>query len=512
MMRQPKEIRPGVIAPSAGAMRSGATPRTLSTHVVSDSGSLRDALNSTQADPSDILFSFSTRAEGMDPLLAPGLDALVVDIGAGGPAEMAFLARVIALGPDAPVVAVGQESPEVQTAAIEAGAEDCVGANLLALKTLTLAIRRAVSRRKIRDGRDKRAVAAKPEPQMTLVQESSDAMVILDSQGNVRFANNAAEELMGRKASELVGKPFGLPTEPGEHEIALVRPDGENRLAEMRIVDTRWGGVPARVAALNDVTVRRRLERTIQAAEAQSRETKKRTQTFFSNVNHDLRTPLTHIIGFSELMKNEQFGPMGQDRYRDYARDIHASGRMLLDMIEDLLGIAEAETDQLNLTDEICNIGQLLEIAVASQKAEAGKDGIKIEIDCPPKLPGLRGDAKRLRQGLFRLVAEAVLSARRGSTLKLGVAERDGRLELSLTEIPADGAQPVQTALPYTFGLNADPFVSPEDSGTAREESLALSLTRKVMELHGGTVSIRRGDAGAPMSVSLSFPAERTIR
>jgi signal transduction histidine kinase len=185
---------------------------------------------------------------------------------------------------------------------------------------------------------------------------------------------------------------------------------------------------------------------------------------------------------------------------------------MLLDMIEDLLGIAEAETDQLNLTDEICNIGQLLEIAVASQKAEAGKDGIKIEIDCPPKLPGLRGDAKRLRQGLFRLVAEAVLSARRGSTLKLGVAERDGRLELSLTEIPADGAQPVQTALPYTFGLNADPFVSPEDSGTAREESLALSLTRKVMELHGGTVSIRRGDAGAPMSVSLSFPAERTIR
>src|SRR5690606_23980580 len=134
--------------------------------------------------------------------------------------------------------------------------------------------------------------------------------------------------------------------------------------------------------------------------------------SFFSNVNHDLRTPLTHIIGFSELMKNEQFGPLGQNRYREYASDIHSSGRMLLDMIEDLLGIAEAETDHIALTDEICNIAQLAEIAAASQRQAASQRGIQIEVHAPQKVPGLRGDAKRLRQGFFRLIAEAVHCAR----------------------------------------------------------------------------------------------------
>src|SRR3546814_10770372 len=117
-------------------------------------------------------------------------------------------------------------------------------------------------------------------------------------------------------------------------------------------------------------------------------------------------------------MKNEQFGPVGQDRYRDYASDIHSSGTMLLDMIEDLLGIAEAETDEIDLTDEICNLRQLLDITVASQRNQAQVESVKLEIDCPDKLPGFRGDAKRLRQGLFRLIAEAVHCAHPGATLR----------------------------------------------------------------------------------------------
>lgn len=482
----------------------------LAAHVVSDNGRLREALHAATPPGlgGPISFSFSTRAEGIDPLLAPGLDALVVDVGAGGAAEIAFLARVIALGPDAPVVAVGDEDAPLQIAAIEAGAEDCVAA---APQTLTLAIRRAVARHRTRERREAEQVRPKSEPQMTLVQESSDAIVILDSLGHVRFVNGAAEELLGRKARELVGKPFGLPTEPGDHEIAVVRPDGDNRFAEMRIADTRWGGVPARVVALNDITVRRKLERTMQAAEAQSRETKKRSRSFFSNVNHDLRTPLTHIIGFSELMKNERFGPIGQDRYRDYARDIHSSGTMLLDMIEDLLGIAEAETDEIDLTDEICNLGQLVEIAAASQRLHAGSDGIKIEIDCPQKLPGLRGDARRLRQGLFRLIAEAVHGARRGATLKLAAREEEGRVTLTLSEVPPDDGGEKQTSLPYLFGIGEDPFVSAAGSGAAREESLALALTRKVMELHGGDLEVR-GGAETPMTIALSFPPERLVR
>ena len=514
MIRQHKEMRPESPTPAYGFRRNESSLRALTAHVVSEDGELRAALSASASSGAGgpIEFSFSTLADGIDPLLAPGLDALAIDIGSGGSLAFAFLARAIALGPDAPVIAIGEEDARLHMAAIEAGAEDCIGVDAASPRALMLAIRRAVTRCAQREGHEKQRAPLHPEPRMTLVQESSDAIVILDNRGFVRFANTAAEELLGRKTSELLGKPFGLPSDPGEHEIAIIRPDGDNRLAEMRIVETRWGGVPARVAALNDVTVRSKLERAMMDAEARSRETRKRSQSFFSNVNHDLRTPLTHIIGFSELMKNEQFGPMGQSRYRDYAQDIYSSGRMLLDMIEDLLGIAEAETEEINLTNEICNLRQLLEIAAASQRIHAGEEGIKIEIDCPAKLPGLRGDARRLRQGLFRLIAEAIHCARHGATLKLTAREEDdGRIALTLAEVPQEDDTDAQSPLPYGFGLHEDPFVSAENSGSAREGSLALSLTRKVMELHGGKVDVRNS-ATEPMMISLSFPSERVIR
>lgn len=498
-------------------------PRTTSelfTHVVSPSLKLRAALaalsDSGEAGP--LGFGFSALEDGIDPLLEPGIDALVIDIGDGQPFALDFLRRVIALGPDAPVIALGQSDPDLQAVALEAGAEDCLSVEVDTPASLGLAIRRAVMRRNLREDRPAPAPAATEvasKPHVTLVQETPEAIVILDSQGIIRFANNAAQDILGRESEELIGKPFGLPSDPGEHDVTISRPNGDNRLAEMRIVDTRWGGVPARVAALNDVTVRRKLEQTMHDAEARSQETYKRNQSFFSNVNHDLRTPLTHIIGFSEMMKNERLGPMGTDRYKEYANDIYSSGTMLLDMIEDLLGIAEAEMHEIDMTDEICNLGQLAEIAVASQRQHATSEGVSIEVDCPERLPGLRGDARRLRQGLFRLIAEAIHCAHRGSIVRLTVKEEAGGINVSLDERRDPKVVQMELDAMPDFGTMDDPFVSAEDSSAPREESLALSLTRKVMELHGGKLDIvraERRDPDSSMHIGLSFPADRVIR
>jgi len=486
--------------------------KPLSIHVVSDNVILREGLSQVAATHSagPLEFRFWSRADGLQPLLEPGLDAVIVDIAMGNAADLAFLGRVIALGPNAPVVAIGVDDPDIQLQAIKAGAEDCLSPDHNSPRHLALSLRRAVARWELRDARDGRSAQPQAEKhKVTLVQEASDAIVILDNRGLVRFVNNAAEELLGRENADLVGKPFGLTSEVGEHDVAVMRPDGDNRYAEMRIVETRWGGTPALVAALTDVTVRRKLEQTIYEAQAKSHTSQRRAHKFFSSVNHDLRTPLTHIIGFSELMKNEQFGPMGQDRYRAYANDIHYSGTMLLDMIEDLLGIAEAETDEINLTDEICNLRQLIDITVASQRNQAQADDVTLEIDFPEKLPGFRGDAKRLRQGLFRLIAEAIHCARPGATLRFVAREENNGLKLSIIEtFPVGDGMIMQSSLPY---LPEDPFVSSENSGIAREESLSLSLTRKIMELHGGKLEVIKDD-DADVTISLSFPADRIIR
>ncbi len=482
----------------------------LSVQIITDDGELRLRLRELAAAQAagPFQFQFCRRADGMQPLLEPGLDAVLIDLKAGDAGDFAYLNRVIALGPDVPVLALADDAPQLQWEFMSAGAEDCLSRSE-SPRAIGLALRRAVARRQLRETHKPQAEAMPQAQAVTLVQEASDAIVILDNSGLVRFANEAALDLFGCKEGEIIGKPFALPSDLGEHEVSVSRPDGDNRMAEMRIIETRWGGMPARIAALNDISVRQQLEKTMQAAEARSRTSEKRNLSFFSNVNHDLRTPLTHIIGFSELMKNEQFGPMGQARYRDYANDIHSSGTMLLDMIEDLLGIAEAETDEVSLSDEICNVGQLVEIAVASQRGHAAHDDVTLEIDCPDRLPGLRGDARRLRQGLFRLITEAIHCAPRGAVLKLAVSETAGGISVTLTEHRAGGLlQADQTRLPH---LADDPFVSSENSGIARGDGLALSLTRKVMELHGGTLNIVQ-NADAPAAIALHFPVERTIR
>lgn len=516
------------LARSGIAMSSRSSPagtngshalRALFTHVVSTSPILRSgfAALSSSHEAGPIAFGFSSVEEGIAPLLEPGIDALVIDIGEGSREVLEFLGRVVSLGPNAPVIAIGSGDPMLQTLAIKAGAEDCLSLEIDSPLALCLAIRRAVVRHRMRD--ENQADATPPaeadKPHVTLVQETPEAIVILDSQGTIRFANGAAQDILGRTSDDLIGKPFGLPSDPGEHDVTITRPDGDSRLAEMRIVDTRWGGVPARVAALNDVTVRRKLEQTMHDAEARSQETYKRSQSFFSNVNHDLRTPLTHIIGFSEMMKNERLGPMGTDRYKEYASDIYSSGTMLLDMIEDLLGIAEAEMHEIDITDEICNLGQLADIAVASQRQHAAEEGVSIEVDCPDRLPGFRGDARRLRQGLFRLIAEAIHCAHRGSTIRLTVREESGGIRVALDEVRDPKIVQMELDTLPDFELADDPFVSAEDSGAPREESLALSLTRKVMELHGGRLDIvraHRHDAETGMHIGLSFPPARVIR
>ena len=492
--------------------RSGADAlRHLTVHTITRSAALKRGLADLAADAGagPCQFSFSGIEHGLEPLMAPGIDAIIIDIGSGAPTEISFLRRVVTIGPDAPVIAIGFDDPTLQTEAMKAGADDCIGVTDDAPRRVAMAVRRAVIRRNRND--EHCAAPVTDAPGLTLVQESSEAIVILDSDGLVQFMNDAAEEILGCRAVDLQGKPFDLPSEPGEHDVKVNRPDGDLRFAEMRVVDTQWGGVPARVAALTDTTVRRALQHTLKSAEEETKDVLRRNQSFFSNVNHDLRTPLTHIIGFSELMKNEQLGPLGEGRYREYAQDIHSSGTMLLDMIEDLLGIAEAETDRIDLTDEICSVAQLVEIAMTSQRSNARAEGVTLELETAARLPGLRGDQKRLRQGFFRLISEAVHCAHRGATLHMRIAESDKGLDVVLEEKHDWSGQGRFSELES----GDDPFVSAEDSSAPRPESLALSLTRKVMEMHDGSLHVDggRGLDGEQrlMRIVLTFPPDRLI-
>jgi len=460
-------------------------------------------------------------ATGLEALLAPGIDAILLDTALEGDV-ISTIRRIVTLGPDAPLIAVARGLEERRAEALdmfEAGADEVLSLERMepseALWLARLAHERRQRTRKRQRDPDAAAEQA-AERTLTVVQESPEAMLIIDHDGRVTFANEEAAALFGRAQEEMEGRPIDLPLDVTSDEVQALTmrgADGAMRFVEARVMETNDGPVPARIATLSDVTVRRKLEDTIRQSRIQREETERRSRTFFSNVNHDLRTPLTHIIGFSEIMRDERFGPMGHTSYRNYAADIHASGRMLLEMIEDLLGIADAEEGNMRLDEEICNLAQLLDIAVTSQQAACAAADIRVEIDCPPGMPGFLGDARRLRQGFFRLLSEIIHCAPAGTALVIRARTDERALNINVEE-----KLEILSSHPDLIGLAGDPqapgspersFVSAEASCFPRQDGLALTLTRRVAELHGGSLDVTQNGSGRLPKISLQFPAER---
>ena len=125
-------------------------------------------------------------------------------------------------------------------------------------------------------------------------------------------------------------------------------------------------------------------------------------------MSHKIRTPLNAIMGFAEVMEMEIFGPVGEPRYQKCSADIHACGRHLLSLIEDILDLSKLEAGQMELKKGRVNVAKVIEssLYLLKQRLESGE--IKLAVRIAKNLPALRGDERRMRQVLFNLVSECV--------------------------------------------------------------------------------------------------------
>jgi hypothetical protein len=234
------------------------------------------------------------------------------------------------------VAVVEQEGEEIAHQALRCGADEVVSASA-DIADVAVAVRRALARKSARDCALKHqacaAVPPTPPTPLTLVQETAEGLVILDHDGAVRFANDVAEDLLGAEHGSLTGKPFRFPVSAGE-PITADFPEG--RSTELRFIETEWGGLPARIGSLADVTVRRELERAVDALEELQSRMADRDREFVSELSATIRRPLTNIVGFSELILAQVFGPIGDARYSDYLRDIRDSGLAVVGVLQAL--------------------------------------------------------------------------------------------------------------------------------------------------------------------------------
>jgi len=223
-------------------------------------------------------------------------------------------------------------------------------------------------------------------------------------------------------------------------------------------------------------------------------------------MSHELRTPLNAIIGFSDMMRSQILGEIGNQRYQPYIANIHDSGEHLLQIITDILDLSKAEAGKLDLDEEIFDLRDVVRSVrqLTGERLAAG--GLTEKIDLPADLPPLRGDERKIKQVLLNLISNSVKFTPAGGTIELSARfDRTNGLVLTVADT---GIGIPQADLDRVL----EPFEK-ADSSTSRQHAgtgLGLPLVRAMIELHGGTVTLN-STLGVGTRVILTLPAERLV-
>jgi PAS domain S-box-containing protein len=360
----------------------------------------------------------------------------------------------------------------------------------------------------------------------SMLDTATDGVLVLDRAGRVLSANRSAEALFGYEASEIAELSFGDLFAPESRRGVL---DYLDRLARdtKRTLDTgreaiglvKQGGlVPlyftmGRIAdgekfcaVLRDVTAWKRTEEELINAKQQAEKASTAKSEFLAKISHEIRTPLNAIIGFSEVMMDERFGPVGNERYRQYLKDIHGSGGHLISLLNDLLDLSKIEAGKLELTFVSVNLNDLVQQCVAIMQPQANRERVIIRTSLPPSLPQVVADARSVRQIALNLLSNSVKFTGAGGQVIVSTAMTDDHEVLLRVRDTGTGMseKELQTALePFRQLATSARWGS---SGTG----LGLPITKALAEANHARFRIT-SQVNDGTLVEVAFPATRVL-
>ena len=223
--------------------------------------------------------------------------------------------------------------------------------------------------------------------------------------------------------------------------------------------------------------------------------------SFLANMSHELRTPLNAILGFSEIIAHECLGPVGSQRYKEYAGDIHISGSHLLSLINDLLDVAKIEAGRMEVEPQMIETARCLDGALkfVGPKARERNQSLTITVDDAAAV--LFADERALKQIVINLVTNSVKFTRNGGRIDVAARRNaDGDFELTVTDNGAGVAKEKLDRIFKPFS-RVDNRYDSENAGTG----LGLSLVRGLAELHGGRAWME-SELGKGSCVHVVFP------
>ncbi|NQV83982.1 MAG: HAMP domain-containing histidine kinase, partial [Rhodospirillales bacterium] len=227
---------------------------------------------------------------------------------------------------------------------------------------------------------------------------------------------------------------------------------------------------------------------------------------FLAVMSHELRTPLNSILGFSEIIKNQMFGPVGTPRYADYAADIMESGTHLLNLINDILDLSKIEAGRMDLHEEPVDLLAVMQDATNMVQDRADAKGILLRISLPQDLPMVMADSRLVRQMLINLLANAVQHTLKDGWIAVTAERIDkGGIVVAVADNGVGIAPEDLPRLLKPFHTKSHPT-----SGKSEGTGLGLPLVKSLIERHDGEFRIE-STPGVGTTVVLSFPASRVI-
>lgn len=381
------------------------------------------------------------------------------------------------------------------------------------LRQAELALREAES-----SGRELRAI----------LDTATDGVVLIDAAGIVLSMNHPAEALFGFNAGEVKGESFTLLLAPESQRAAIDYLDGlasngvasvlndgrevigrvrEGGLIPLFMTVGRIGDDPTKFCAvLRDITQWKRAEEELTEAKRLAERANLAKSDFLAKISHEIRTPLNAIIGFSEVMMEERFGAIENQRYRDYLRDIHASGEHLISLINDLLDLSKIEAGKLDLAFTSVSLNEIVQQCMGIMQPQANRERIIIRSSLATDLPPVVADARSIRQIVLNLVSNSIKFTQPGGQVILSTTlTEEGEVVMRVRDTGIGMSE-------SDISIAMEPFrqITTSTRSGSGGTGLGLPLTKALAEANRASFNIRSAvDAGT--IVEIIFPSTRVL-
>lgn len=382
---------------------------------------------------------------------------------------------------------------------------------------------------------EKQALADHVEELKTILDTATDGVVLIDPEGRIRSMNHSASALFGYERDETEGKFFSMLFAIESQRAAMDYLHGLSGNGVLSVLndgrevigrEAKGGFIPLFMtigklphtrgfcAVLRDITQWKRTEEELTNARKEAERASSQKTEFLARISHEIRTPLNAIIGFSELMGDEKFGPIGNDRYRDYLRDINRSGNHVLALVNDLLDISKIEAGALDMQFEAVSLNDAIAEAIALMQPQANRERVIIRSSFQSNLPDIVADTRSIKQVALNLLSNAVrFTAPGGQVIVSTSYELNGDVVMRVrdTGIGMTKSEVEQALKPFRQ-VNTLERRKAESAKDWRSEGtgLGLPLTKAMVEANRAQFAID-STPGHGTVVEIAFPPTRVL-